>query len=179
MPWDFSIKRQIYPHLLVTPRQAPTPDLGNNSSSGGQFRKAQQKGMDLREQQQPWGKRGSEAREGTCVCAWFPKSCVSLWLYVPWKPAVGRSGSSWLIPTGEGVLQEADSLELSTPLVQAEICGRLQESEKSLWQQISPGSPTLFISIIKSANTYHLSEIRSNNKQSYRAYYGQWWDINL
>lgn len=35
VPKRFSINSQIYPHLLATPRQAPTPDLGNSSSPGG------------------------------------------------------------------------------------------------------------------------------------------------
>lgn len=57
--------------------------------------------------------------------------------------------------------------------------GGYREVRNHSWQHILPGSPTLFISIIKSANIYHLSKICSNNKHSYRAYYGQWWDINL
>lgn len=35
VPKDFSLNSQIYPCILATPCQAPTPGLGNSSSSGG------------------------------------------------------------------------------------------------------------------------------------------------
>lgn len=114
--------------------------------------------------------------EDACICSWFSKSYAPLWLYLPWKRGSERGGHPRLILAEEG---SRSRWSPSLPQPGEEIHSRLRGGEKSPRQHISPGSPTLFISIIKSANTYHLSKICSNNKHSYRAYYGQWWDINL
>lgn len=179
VPNEFYPNKQIDPHLLATLHQAATPGLGNSSSSGGQgpalprVLLSKAKGSERAAALVRVTRTGGKGKR-LYLCLGFQELHIVValpplkaWIGKGWPPSVG--------PCRRGEQGTADGGSVS----QAEIHGRLQGGEKSPRQHISPGSPTLFISIIKSANTYHLSKICSSNKHSYRAYYGQWWDINL
>lgn len=179
VPRDFSINTQTHPTHLATPHHAATLGLRNSSSSGGQepaLLMLQGKGKGL-EMIAALTKAVRTRGGGRCLVLDF-LSYTLLWLRLPWKHRSQRGDRSLPIPAG-GEQGTAGGGPAGAPSAGAEIHRRLQGGEKSPRQHISPGSPTLFISIIKSANTYHLSKICSNNKHRYRAYYGQWWAINL